>query len=138
MLGIAGELQRRGHQVRVLGHTQQHEMVASAGLKFVAYRHARSWSPTVPATGAQFLLRFLFRVVTDPLLGKDVCDELARELDDLAVVDSMLLAAVRAAERAGVATAVLMHTFHRYHTHEWSHSPIGVVAALRGMRPAQL
>jgi UDP:flavonoid glycosyltransferase YjiC (YdhE family) len=44
MLGIAGELQRRGHQVRVLGHPQQRDVVVSAGLKFVDYRHARSWS----------------------------------------------------------------------------------------------
>ena len=31
MLGIAGELQRRGHQIRVLGHPRQVAMVASAG-----------------------------------------------------------------------------------------------------------
>ena len=33
MLGIARELQRRGHQVRVLGHPQQREVVAATGLK---------------------------------------------------------------------------------------------------------
>jgi hypothetical protein len=71
-------------------------------------------------------------------LGKDVRDELVREPVDLALVDSMSLAAIRAAERAGVPTAVLMHTFHRYHTHEWSRGPIGVVAAMRGMRPGRL
>jgi UDP:flavonoid glycosyltransferase YjiC (YdhE family) len=138
MLGIAGELQRRGHQVRVLGDPQQREVVVSAGLKFIDYRHARPWSPKVAATGARFLLRFLFRRFTDPLLGKDVRDELVREPVDLALVDSMLLAGVRAAERAGVPTAVLMHTLRRYHTHEWSRGPIGVVAAVRGMRPGRL
>ena len=35
-------------------------------------------------------------------------------------------------------TAVLMHTLHRYHTHGWSRSPIGVIAAARGMRPGKL
>jgi hypothetical protein len=50
----------------------------------------------------------------------------------------MILAGVRAAEEAGVPTAVLMHTLHRYHTHQWSRSPIGVVAAARGMRPGKL
>jgi UDP:flavonoid glycosyltransferase YjiC (YdhE family) len=138
MLGIACELQRRGHQVRVLGHHQQRDVVASAGLKFVDDRHARPWSPNVAATGVRFLLRFLFRAFTDPGPGKDVRDELAREPVDLALVDSMSLAGLRAAERAGVPTAVLMHTLHRYHTHAWSRGPIGVVAAMRGMRPGRL
>jgi UDP:flavonoid glycosyltransferase YjiC (YdhE family) len=83
-------------------------------------------------------LRFIFGVFTAPCLGKDVRDEIARERVDLALVDSMILAGVRAAERAGVTTAALMHTLHRYHTHGWSRGPIGVVAAARGMRPGKL
>jgi UDP:flavonoid glycosyltransferase YjiC (YdhE family) len=138
MLGIASELQRRGHQIRVLGHPRQGEVVASAGLKFVAYRRARPWSPNVAATGARFLLRFLFGVFTEPGLGEDVRDELAREPVDLALIDSMTLAGLRAAQRVGVPTAVLMHTLLRYHTHAWSRGPIGVVAAVRGMRPGRL
>ena len=134
MLGIAGELECRGHQVRVLGHPQQRELVVSAGLKFVEYHHGRGWSPKV----ARLPLRFIFGVFTAPGLGKDVLDEIAREPVDLALVDSMVLAGVRAAEEAGVPTAVLMHTLHRYHTHGWSRSPIGVVAAARGMRPSKL
>jgi UDP:flavonoid glycosyltransferase YjiC (YdhE family) len=138
MLGIAGELQRRGHQIRVLGHPRQGEEVAAAGLEFVAYRHARPWSPNVAATGARFLLRFLFGVFTEPGLGEDVRDELAREPVDLVLIDSMILAGLRAAQRAGVPTAVLMHTLRRYHTHAWSRGPIGIVAAVRGMRPGRL
>jgi len=138
MLGIACELQRRGHQVRVLGHRQQREAVVSAGLNFIEYRQARPWSPKIAATGARVLLRFLFRVFTDPGCGKDVRNELTRELPDLVLVDSMILAGVRASERAGVPTAVLMHTLHRYHTHEWSRGPIGLAAAVRGMRPGRL
>jgi glycosyltransferase, MGT family len=138
MLGIACELQRRGHRIRLLGHAQQSKMVASAGLEFVAYRRARPWSPTVAATGARFLLRFLFGVFTEPCIGEDVRDELAREPVDLALIDSMTLAGLRAALRAGVPTGVLMHTLHRYHTHAWSRGPIGIVAAVRGMRPGRL
>ena len=138
MLGIAGELQRRGHQVRVLGHPQQRNVVVSAGLKFIDFRQARPWSPKVTATGARLLLRFLFGVFTDPGPGKDVRDELFREPVDLALVDSMLLAGIRAAEQAGVPTAVLMHTLHRYHTHEWSRGLIGLVATVRGIRPGRL
>ena len=134
MLGIAGELQRRGHQVRVLGHPQQREAVVSAGLKFVDYHHGRGWSPKV----ARLPLRFIFGVFTAPGLGTDVRDEIAREPVDLALVDSMILSGLRAAEEAGVPTAVLMHTLHRYHTREWGRGPIGVVAAARGMRPSRL
>jgi UDP:flavonoid glycosyltransferase YjiC (YdhE family) len=83
-------------------------------------------------------LRFLFEAFTDPGPGKDVRDQLAQEPMDLALVDSMSLAGLRAAERAGVPTAVLMHTMHRYHTQEWSRGPIGAFAALRGMRPGAL
>ena len=86
----------------------------------------------------RFLLRFLFGVFTEPRIGEDVHDELAREPVDLALIDSMTLAGLRAAERAGVPTAVLMHTLHRYHTHAWSRGPIGIVAAVRGMRPGWL
>src|SRR5262249_54458182 len=134
----AGELQRRGHQVRVLGHGQQGEVVASAGLKFVAYRRGRPWSPTVAATGVRFLLRFLLGVFTELGIGDDVRDELTREPVDLALIDSMTLAGLRTSEAAGVPTVVLMHTLHRYHTHAWSRGPIGVVAAVRGMRPGRL
>jgi hypothetical protein len=64
--------------------------------------------------------------------------ELAAESVDLVLVDSMRLGALRAAEQAGLPTVVVMHTLHRYHTHGWSRGPIGVVAALRGMRPGRL
>ena len=138
MLGIAGELLRRGHEVRVLGHPQQPEVVVAAGLKFIAYRHALPWAPRAATTGTRVLLRFIFGPFTDPRLGRDVRDEIHRKPVDLVLVDSMTLAAVRAAERARVPTAILMHTFHRYHTHEWSCSPIGIVAAMRGTRPGRL
>jgi hypothetical protein len=118
MLGIAAELQRRGHQVRVLGHPQQREVVVSAGLKFVDYHHARPWSPKVAATGARWLMRILFGVFTDLGPGKDVRDEIARQQVDLALVDSMILSGLSGAQEAGVPTAVVMHTLHRYHTHQ--------------------
>jgi UDP:flavonoid glycosyltransferase YjiC (YdhE family) len=138
MLGIASELRGRNHEVLVLGHTQQREKVVSAGLKFVGYRHARSWSPTVAATGARFLFRFLFEVFTDPGTGTDVHEELARGPVNLALVGSTILGGLRAAEQAGIPTVVLMHTSRHYHTHKWSRGPIGVVAAARGMRPGRL
>ncbi|MGQ0620744.1 MAG: glycosyltransferase [Panacagrimonas sp.] len=138
MLGIAGELRSRGHRVRVLGHPQQRNAVTRAGLEFIPYTRAHPWAPGEAATGLRFLLRFLFGVFTDPKAGDDVHAEIAREPVDIALVDSMSLGALRAAQSAGLPTAVLMHTFHRYHTHGWSRGPIGVVAALRDMRPGRL
>jgi UDP:flavonoid glycosyltransferase YjiC (YdhE family) len=138
MLGIAEELCRRGHRVRVLGHPNQRDTLTGAGWEFVSYQRARPWSSGEPATGIRFLCKFLFGVFTDPGIGHDVRAELAREPVDLALVDSMTLAALRATEEAGVPTAVLMHSFHRYHTHAWARGPIGAVAALRGMRPGRL
>jgi UDP:flavonoid glycosyltransferase YjiC (YdhE family) len=43
-LGIAGELVRRGHRVRFLGHERQRSSVEEAGFGFEAYRHARPYS----------------------------------------------------------------------------------------------
>lgn len=40
MLGVAGELRGRGHEVRVLGHPRQRADVEGAGLAFDPYAHA--------------------------------------------------------------------------------------------------
>ncbi len=50
----------------------------------------------------------------------------------------MIPSGLSAAEEAGVPTAVVMHTLLRYHTHQWCRTPIGVVAAARGMWPGRL
>lgn len=136
-LGIAAELTRRGHRVRVLGHPQQRAAVAEAGLEFVAYAHARPWSSSDPAPGLRMLVKYV-AMFTDPGPGEDLRAELERESADLVLADCMSLGALRAAQRAGVPTATLVHTFHRYMTHGWSRSPIGAIAALRGMRPTRL
>ena len=40
-LGIAAELQQRGHRVRVMGHPVQHAEVKGMGLDFTAFHTAR-------------------------------------------------------------------------------------------------
>lgn len=40
-LGLAAELERRGHAVRFLGHPQQRAGVTGAGFGFTPYTHAR-------------------------------------------------------------------------------------------------
>jgi UDP:flavonoid glycosyltransferase YjiC (YdhE family) len=138
MLEIARELCHRGHRVRVLGHPHQRDTVTRAGMEFISYDNAPAWSPGQPATGLKFLLKFLFLVFINRGIEHDTRAALTREPVDLALVDSMTLGALRAVEHARVPTSVLMHTFHHYHTHAWSRGPIGVVAALKGMRPSRL
>lgn len=134
-LGIGAELTRRGHRVRVLGHAQQRDTIASAGLDFTAY--SRDWDPLVrrAATRAAFAYLGLF---SDPGPGVEVRAELARHPADLVVVDAMSLGALRGALRAGVRTAVLVHTFHSYLIRSWASGPVGLAATLRGLRPGPL
>lgn len=134
-LGIGAELTRRGHRVRVLGDAQQSDAVTATGLDFVAY--ARRWDPRGHRSDLQFALGY-FGLFSDPRPGDDVRAELAAHPADLALVDAMSLGAMKAVQRAGVPTAVLVHTFHRYLTHGWARGPIGAIAALRGLRPGPL
>ncbi len=136
-LGIATEMRRRGHDVRALGHAQQRATFASAGIPFTAYAHARSWSSAAAVQGARAAARYI-ALFTDKGPGRDLADEVAQHPVDLVLADCMCLGALRAAQRAGVPTAVLVHTFHRYVTHGWARGPIGAIAALRGLRPSRL
>ncbi len=136
-LGIAGELRRRGHDVRALGHGQQRAAFTAAGIPFAAYAHARPWSSAAAVDGVRSVAGFL-ALFTDRGPGRDLVDEVTRRPVDLVLADCMSLAALRAAQRAGLPTAVLVHTFHRYLTHGWARGPIGAVAALRGLRPSRL
>lgn len=136
-LGIGAELVGRGHRVRVLGHPQQRGPVQAAGLDFAGYTHAKPFSPMTTTTGARHAVAY-FDLFSDPRPGDDVRAELAREPADLVLADAMSLGALRAAQRAEVPTAALVHTFHRYLTHGWARGPIGLAAAVRGLRPGPL
>ncbi len=127
-LGIAAELVRRGHSVRVLGHAQQREVVEAAGHRFVAYRHARRWS-ALDRNGAWAF----FAMFTDPGPGQDVREALPGA--DLVLVDCMSLGALKAALDSGLPVVVLVHTFYRYLAQNWARGPIGLLARLRGLAP---
>lgn len=127
LLGIATEVQRRGHRVRVLGHTGLAATVAGAGLDFTSYPTARSFTSqrnnppwTLAATwgGAD--------------LGRDVVAE-ARTLGaDLVVVDCLLPAAMQALAGAGIRYAVLEHMFDGFLS-ILRKGPIGMMIRLRGV-----
>ncbi|WP_285648255.1 nucleotide disphospho-sugar-binding domain-containing protein [Actinomycetospora sp. NBRC 106375] len=135
LLGVATQLVRRGHEVRVLGHAGQRDDVEAAGLAFVAYRHARPWAATDPLSGPRHALAYV-ALFSDRGPGRDVAAEVGDV--DLVLADAMSLAALQAAQRAGVPTVVLVHLFRRYLTAVWARGPMGLAAAVRGMRPTRL
>ncbi len=137
-LGIAAELHRRGHAVRLLGHPHQRQAVEAAGLRFEAYRHARAWSPVTRTNSAQWAVKYL-RLFTEKAVGADVAESLSREPADVAVVDCMLLAGIQAAQELGVPQVTLMHTLYRYLSGKgWARGPIGLAARAKGLPPARL
>src|SRR5687768_12706171 len=54
------------------------------------------------------------------------------------LVDCMLLGGMRASSRAGIPTVALVHSLPAFFTGPWAHGPIGMVATLRGLRPAKV
>ena len=52
--------------------------------------------------------------------------------DSIVVVDCMLLGALDAAQRAGLTTVALVHSFHAYFDGSWRRGPIGLAAKLKG------
>ena len=121
-LALAGRLRARGHVVRFLGHASQRRAVEQAGFPFRAFARAPDYDPADPASdpvrdwsgdpAAQIVERMLTQLIFGPAdaLAADVLDELERCPTDAVAVDFFLLGGLAAAERAGVATAVLWHT----------------------------
>jgi UDP:flavonoid glycosyltransferase YjiC (YdhE family) len=127
LLGIAAELHRRGHAVRVIGHGGQADTVADAGLEFTAYPTARAFTSqrnnppwTLAATwgGAD--------------LGRDVVTETHGFGADLVVVDCLLPAAMQALAREGIRYAVVEHLFDGF-LPSIRKGPIGLMIRLRGV-----
>jgi UDP:flavonoid glycosyltransferase YjiC (YdhE family) len=136
-LGIARELQRRGEWVRFLGHPQQRSAVEGAEFRFEPYMHARPWSAIAPLAGLKAAAAFS-AMFTDRGPGQDLLAAVAREPADVVVIDCMVLGALQAAQRTGLRSVVLAHTFYEFLTHRWSRGPIGLVARLKGQRPRTL
>jgi MGT family glycosyltransferase len=112
---------RRGHQVRVLGTEGLRSRFESAGATFRPYKYAPDNDMRQPETDlvkdweARNPLSLWWRVRDRLLCGparefcRDVAEELQREAADVAVVDTMIPAALFGAEVAGVRAVILMH-----------------------------
>lgn len=135
MLGVAVELGRRGHDVRVLGHPQQRLTFEAAGLDFHAYAHASAWDPVALKSTLSGLRGFI-RQFTERAKGDDLVG-LARGAS-VVVVDCMLLSALDAAKAAGLPHAALVHSFHAYFDGPWRSGPVGMAARLKGLSPRRV
>ena len=135
LLGIAEEVARRGHRVRVLGHEQQRATFEQAGLEFHGYRDVAPWDPTAPMSTLEGI-RGWSRQFTEAAKGRELI-ELAGP-DSVVVVDCMLLPALREAQRAGLTTVTLVHSFHAYFDGPWQRGPMGLLAKPKGLNPRRL
>jgi MGT family glycosyltransferase len=118
---VVGRAVARGHRVRVLGTEGLRSRFESAGATFVRYRYAPDNDMTDPDTDlikdwqSRNLLTQWRRVRDRQLCGparefcRDVAEELQREPADVAVVDTMIPAAMFGAEAAGVPAVIVMH-----------------------------
>ncbi|MFL6061561.1 MAG: glycosyltransferase [Marmoricola sp.] len=128
LLGIAAEVQRRGHTVHVLGHAAQRDTVTAAGLPFTAYatappftsaRNNPPWTLAATWGGAA--------------LGRDVLAAASELGADLVVVDCLLPAAMQALRRGGIRYAVVEHLFDGFLT-RLRKGPLGAMVRLHGVR----
>src|SRR5690348_1259338 len=111
----------RGHQVRVLGTEGLRSRFESAGAAFLRYQYAPDNDLRQPETDlvkdweARNPLSLWSRVRDRLLCGparefcRDVAEELQRDPADVAVVDTMVPAAMFGAEVSGVPAVIVMH-----------------------------
>jgi UDP:flavonoid glycosyltransferase YjiC (YdhE family) len=129
-LGIAAELQRRGHGVRFLGHQSQREAIAASGLEFEPFVTANPFSSTDSNSPPRMMALF-----SDRAIGRDTLAEAARRATDVVVVDCMLIGALRACADAGLTYVTLEHLFDGYLRGGWLKGPMGLAAKAKRLRP---
>ena len=118
-VGIAEELDRRGHHVRFLGHGRQRASIEGAGFELNAYRRARPWSAVEPLPPAKATVS-VFAMFTDGGPGVDLRQLIQRRPADLLVIDGMSLGALEAASGLGVPVVVLMHSYYEFFVNRWA------------------
>lgn len=137
-LGLADELTRRGNTVRVLGHPLQRDKIEAANFAFQPFVHAPPWPPRQPGHGREGAARVITQVFTDRGIGEDVLSAADAQRPDLVVIDCLLFGALRAAKRARLPYATLVHTLYSQQTQQWSHGMPARLTQLRGLRVVEL
>ncbi len=136
-LRIGRELLRRGNRVRVLAHAALRLTVERAGLEFRAYRNSPPWTPH-DIHGTWRLVTRMLAVMTNPVLGQDMVDEMREDPADVVVIDCMLFNALDAAAREGLRHAALFPTFFGCLDEMIGRSPFGIGGRLKGLEPHRL
>ncbi|WP_448004038.1 glycosyltransferase [Agromyces bauzanensis] len=133
-LAIAGRLAARGHDVHILGHERQREVVTSAGHAFTPLDALGFWNAgvrrSVPAAIGQTV-----RLAADPELEREVGHHLRSIGAEAALVDCLMASSSRGARAAGVPDAVLFHTFLAFWERSYRRGPVGTLARVRGTDP---
>lgn len=125
-LGIATELQSRGHHVRVMGHPAQRQQVKAVGLDCTAFHTARPFAAVDNSTPIDYA-----GVFGDRAMGRDVVEELRRQPADIVVIDCILFGAMEAVAAHGVPYVVLEHMYDAYLVRKWLRGPMGIAMALK-------
>jgi UDP:flavonoid glycosyltransferase YjiC (YdhE family) len=134
---IAGALVRRGDRVRFLGQPSQSEAIRRAGFDVESYRKPGAWTATAEGGGAQNATAFL-GVLTNRGFGEDVLASVERTPTDLIVVDCLLYGPLKAAEKAGLHRAVLVHSLYGALSRTMASGLAGAIARLAGYRPREM
>ncbi len=106
MLAAASVLDRRGHEVAVLGSGETREAAERLGFEVTSYRRSPDPDVRVAFEEQADLLMASMAGAEIALDARDVLDELR---PDLAVIDCMLPAALAAAQATGTPTVSLVH-----------------------------
>jgi UDP:flavonoid glycosyltransferase YjiC (YdhE family) len=133
-LEIACALTRLGDRVRFLGQPSQREAIQSAGFDFESYRSPGAWTATGERNLLQNSLAFL-GVLTNRSFGDDLLASVGRTPTDLVVVDCLLYGPLKAAEKAGLRRAVLVHSLYGVVSRTMAGGPAGTIARIAGFRP---
>ncbi|KHO18183.1 glycosyltransferase [Mycolicibacterium setense] len=152
MVGVARAVADRGDRVRVIGHESLRREVERAGLAFWAYPTARPWDSCREQSPLRWVPMF-----NDANIGDDVRQLCERDRPDVAVVDCMLLPALRAVQDADIPNVVFSHTFRDYlngshrlgagaaawfYGHRvsrlWNSADLNIVATVRRLDPDSL
>jgi UDP:flavonoid glycosyltransferase YjiC (YdhE family) len=131
-LGIATELQARGHAVRVLGHARQQASLTAAGFEIASPRRARSFSALDRNSPLALVAMF-----GDRGLGRDALDALADRPAEIVVVDCLLFGVMDALRTAGQPYVVLEHLYDAYLRGGWMKGPMGLGMRAKRLQPTR-
>lgn len=106
-LGIAAELQRRGHDVAFHGRPDMVDRAIAAGMTATALAAARD-----DLERFSFLpMPTVFGFTGSPAVGRELVDVAVAEKPDVLVVDAMFAAALDVAPQIDAPSVVMVHTF---------------------------